>query len=266
MTDQCQGLPLLGLFGREAASHAGVERQAIRKKLGDDPDGTDVFPSDCASERHRHRVEECHVREALALASPLFDAQICRSAFADALTRNLAPQHCQLVRGSIGKRPEEHRVQHAEHRGIGADREREYGDGADRKAGTLAQGSHRVAYVLRHGFDQGERATVTVGFLHRLDASKAAQCGVARLGWIHAGFEVVLNLHLQVKANLIVQLALQPVAFEQATQARGNDAGPAHASLLRDASRVESKEALRWWRTYASNPRFPWRAAFVRSR
>ena len=97
-----------------------------------------------------------------------------------------------------------------------------------RKSRTLAESPHRVAQVLRRRFDQSERSAFTVGFLHRLYRSKAAQRRIARLGWIHAGFEVVLNLHLQVKANFVVQFALQPFVFEQATQPGGNHAGPTH--------------------------------------
>ena len=265
MTDQRQGLPLLGFFRREAASHHRLYAEQF-KEIGGDPDGTDVLAFRLSGEHHRHRVEECHIGKALALASPLFGAQVCRAAFPDALARNLAPQHCQPVRGSIGKRLEEHGIQHAEHRGIGADREREYGDGADGKAGAFAQGSQGVAYVAPHGFDECERATVTVGFFHRLDASKAAQGGVARVGWIHAGFEVVLNLHFEVKANLIVQLALQPMALRtgHAGARQIRQAGSCLVPSRRFAGRTQGR--LRWWRTYASNRRFPWRAAFVRSR
>src|SRR5207249_4744573 len=150
--------------------------------------------------------KESHIREALALASPLFHIPKRRPAFAKVLTRNLGPQHRKLFRGPVRKRPEQNCIQHAEHCGIGANRQREYSYGGGREAGALAESSHSVAYVLPDRFDQDKRPSFTITFLHRLYASKTAQCGISRLGRTHAGFEVVLNLHLQVKANFIIQL------------------------------------------------------------
>ncbi len=206
------------------------------------PDDTDLFRPVCTRQRRRNTVKKSHIREALALAPPLFDIPICRPAFAKVLTRNLAPQHRQLLRGPIRKRPEQNGIQHAEHCGIGANRQRQCGYGGRRKTGALAESPHGVAYVLRHRFDQGKRPSFTVPFLHRFYASKAAQCGIACLSRIHAGFEVVLDLHLQVKADLIIQLALQSFVSEQATQPSCNHTSPAHRIV--DDIRLQSSVSL----------------------
>jgi len=76
----------------------------------------------------------------------------------------------------------------------------------------------------------------------------------------HAGFEVVLNLHRQVKANFIIQLALNALVLEQATEPGGNYADPTHR-LPRQARLIHDEEAFDRRTTCVSIPRFPSPAA-----
>ena len=46
-------------------------------------------------------------------------------------------------------------------------------------------------------------------FLHRLDGAKTALCGIAGLGRIHTRLEVVLDLHFEVSADFILELAFK---------------------------------------------------------
>ena len=112
------------------------------------------------------------------------------------------------------------------------------------KAGALAESSHRVAYVLRHRFEPGERPSFTVCFLHRLHAPKLRSAAYRA----SAGFMPALRLSSicisQVKANFIVQLAIQPLLSEQATQPSGNHPGPAHPHSSTKLAGFEAKEAF----------------------
>src|SRR5437763_758752 len=82
-------------------------------------------------------------------------------------------------------------------------------------------------------------ASIAVRFLHRLNTSKAAQRRISRIRRIHAGFEVVRNLHFQVKPDFVIQLALQPFAYAEAAQPRGKYTRPAHPSSSRKRSMVD---------------------------
>ena len=88
-------------------------------------------------QRRGHGIEGGHVREALTLRQPLFDIPKCRSALVNVLRRILRPQHRQLLRGPIRKGPEQNGIQDAEHRGVGANRQRQCGCRSRRKAGLL---------------------------------------------------------------------------------------------------------------------------------
>ena len=100
MTDQDQSLPLLGFFGRKAASLHGLDTEEW-KQVGGDAGADDLFRPVRSRQRRGHGIEGGHVREALTLTPPLFDIPKCRSALAKVLRRILGPQHRQLLRGPI---------------------------------------------------------------------------------------------------------------------------------------------------------------------
>ncbi len=57
----------------------------------------------------------------------------------------------QTLRVGIGERSEEHRAEDAEHRGVGANPERERRDRDENEAGTLAKGANRGAQIGDEG-------------------------------------------------------------------------------------------------------------------
>ena len=67
----------------------------------------------------------------------------------DALSRKPAPDLHELLRAVEGERTQQHRVDHAEDDGVGADaeRQREHGDGGE--AGRLGQHANGVSKVLK---------------------------------------------------------------------------------------------------------------------
>src|SRR6185312_10298854 len=152
MTNQGQTLPLFGLLRRESTSDQGLDTKQS-EEVWRDPDPTDVLRLRSVGERDGNGVPEGHIRETSASAPPLFDIPICRSAFAHALSRDLAPQHRQMFWGSIRKWPEENRIQRTKHCRIGTNRQRQYAHGGSGKSRALAESSHREAYILRRRID-----------------------------------------------------------------------------------------------------------------
>src|SRR6185369_16526419 len=76
---------------------------------------------------------------------------------------------------------EQHRVDDAEQRRVGADAERERDDGDGGEARRLAHHAQAVAHVLRELLDEADAARVARLLLELLDAAEAAQRGRARL-------------------------------------------------------------------------------------
>src|SRR6266481_223015 len=71
MTDHRQTLLLLGLLGREDAPVQGLNAEQW-KDVGCDPGNADLFHPIFTCERHGNTIKESHIREAPALAPPLF--------------------------------------------------------------------------------------------------------------------------------------------------------------------------------------------------
>src|SRR5205085_1017466 len=75
------------------------------------------------------------------------------------------------------------------------------------------------AQVAQRRLDQRQAAPVAVRLLHALDAVEAPPRRPPRLIGTHPTAPVLFGLHLQVRAYLVVKLALQSVPQEQRPQA-----------------------------------------------
>ena len=124
-------------------------------------------------------------------------------------------------------------VDQAEDSGVGADSEREAENRDGGEAGALAHRTECIAQVQCHGFDQGKGPPVPIVFLHRVDASETAHSGIAGLRIVHPALQVVFGLHLQMEADLILQLALQAVPDKRC------QSSVSVASCLRPAALME---------------------------
>jgi hypothetical protein len=148
MTNQDQSL-LLGLVARKATSPHGLDAEECQE-VGGDAGADDLLGPFGSRQRRGHRVEGGHVRETLAVSPPLVDIPERRSPFTPVLRWIFRPQHRQPLRALIREGPEQHGIQDAEHRGVGANRQRQRGCRGRRKSRTLAEAAKCIAHVARH--------------------------------------------------------------------------------------------------------------------
>ncbi len=168
MADQDHAFSLLGLFGRKATSERGLDAEE-REQVGGDAGAGDLFHPIRSGQRPGDGVEGGHVLEALTLTPPLFDIPESRSALAQVLCRVLGPQHRQLFRRPIWKRAQQHRIEDAEHGGVGPNRQRQHHYRSHRESGTSAESPYGEAQVLHRRLERCVRSSFPVRFPHALE-------------------------------------------------------------------------------------------------
>ena len=117
----------------------------------------------------------------------------------------------------IRKRLQENRVDHAENGRVGADAEREREQCGKREPRRVEQRTDAVSSILDECFDPGETALIAIRFFDLHHASEIPSCGAQRLIGGHSLTLVLLRRHLQMKAHLIVQLAVAAPLPEDST-------------------------------------------------
>ena len=108
----------------------------------------------------------------------------------------------------IGQGPEQDRIHHAEHHGVGPDAEAEDEERGRGEAGAAAHHAQGETAVLDDHVQEREAAPVAVELLGLLDASELEEGGAARLFRRQARPDVVRDVHLQVTGQLVVELSL----------------------------------------------------------
>jgi len=78
-----------------------------------------------------------------------------------------------------------------------------------REARVLPQHPHSIARVLDEALQPTHATLVATRLLDGLSPSKLPQRRMARLVGSHPGFEVLLCLHLDVRAHLLVHLMIE---------------------------------------------------------
>src|SRR6185436_9450176 len=96
-------------------------------------------------------------------------------------------------------------VDQAEDRRICADADRERQHGHRREAGMAAQRTEAVADVAREMFDEAGAKLVACALPHLLHAAESDQRLPPRLRGRHAGARVLLDLLLDMKADLVIE-------------------------------------------------------------
>ena len=123
-------------------------------------------------------------------------------------------QDDELVAVLVGQRPQQHAVDDAEDRRVGADAERHRHDDDESEARIAAEAAQAVADVLRGDFDEPRQpvvAHVVLDAVNRAeDPLRLAPGGVGR----HAFREVLLDQHVDVVAQLCIELTLETFAPE----------------------------------------------------
>ena len=104
---------------------------------------------------------------------------------------------------------EEHRVDDAEDRCVGADADRERQHGHRREARMAAQRAQAVADVAREILDWGGTELVPRPLAHLFHAAESDQRLSPRFVRCHAGAAVLLDLLLDMEADLVVEPVLE---------------------------------------------------------
>jgi hypothetical protein len=75
------------------------------------------------------------------------------------------------------------------------------------------------ASVLKQIFDEAHAPGVEAIFLHLIDAAETAQGGAASLLRVHSRRHVLLNLHLQMKRQLVREFLIEFTLVEEGPNA-----------------------------------------------
>jgi hypothetical protein len=92
--------------------------------------------------------------------------------------------------------------------GVRADAERECQDADSGESRAAAQHPRGITHVLHRRLDDADPARVATRFLRPVHAAEVASNDAPRLGGLHASRDKVLDLLLQVKAQLVVEFLL----------------------------------------------------------
>ena len=88
------------------------------------------------------------------------------------LAHDAIPDRNEPIRLLVRQRPQQHRVRHAEHRSVGANRQRQRDDGGHRETGRAAQRPRRVGQIAPEIVDPDNRPRVAVELLRLLQAAE----------------------------------------------------------------------------------------------
>ena len=107
----------------------------------------------------------------------------------------------------IGERLEQHGVDEAEHRCVGADADRQHADGDDREDRIAPQQEQAVAYILAQRFYPADAAAIAVLLADALDAAEVAPRRASCFFGRQTGSKSVAFGQLEVGADFVVELA-----------------------------------------------------------
>lgn len=124
--------------------------------------------------------------------------------------------------------PQQHRVDQAEDGGVGAGAERQRDDGHGGKAALPAEHAQGVSQILERRLDERQAAAIPIDLFDLIDAAEGAQRRVPGVVSGHPSAPVLVDLHLEVAADLVVEIPLEPAAREQGAQAMGVDTEGRH--------------------------------------
>src|SRR5262245_11022985 len=122
-------------------------------------------------------------------------------------------------RFGIWKRLQQSGVDDAEHRGVGADAQRQRERGRGGEAGSLEQHSRAIPQVLPEFFEASEPRDVTISFSSLFDSAETQQRRAPRLFLAHPSAEVLRRFHLQMELQFAIQRAFDIPAAQARAQA-----------------------------------------------
>ena len=143
----------------------------------------------------------------------------------------LQRQDCEPARIFNRQRAQHHHVDHAENHGVDADAEGQRQDRNRGKSRSFAESAHGVANVLDQRFKPLQAASVAICFGGLGEAAELDERGSAGFFGGHAAREVGLGFHFDVRAELVIEVAVEPVGSGQRADTREKDAMPRHGVL-----------------------------------
>jgi hypothetical protein len=134
----------------------------------------------------------------------------------------------ELLRILVGKRTEQHSIDHTEYRGVCADAESEGEDGDSREARGLAQHARAVANILRQVLEPFPAPRDAAFFLLVRCVAKPAPSSGPSFVCRHAGLELFLLPQFQMQAHLLFEVGIKLSAMHQHAEAPCKFAQPVH--------------------------------------
>ncbi len=101
-------------------------------------------------------------------------------------TRRIEVERDKPIRCGVGKRSQDHAVEHAEDGGIRSDTDGECQQDRDRKARRLAQAAKNKFQIGEHRFKRGPLPCLAAPLLHQSDIAKFTPCRLFCIGSSHA--------------------------------------------------------------------------------
>ena len=126
----------------------------------------------------------------------------------------------------VGRREEEFPGE-AEHGDVAAGAERDRARGGEQQHRLAQQSAERVVQVAREVLDERDASGVARLLLHLLDAAERAQRGQARGVGRHSVGDVLLDLELDVRPELAIELIVDAPATREGTEAEADHVEPA---------------------------------------
>ena len=183
----------------------------------------------------------------MVLRLPVGDGPIRARLAMQSAARVVGPDERESARIAIRKRPKHHGVDDAEHRGVGADAERQRDDRDGREARRSAQATRGIAHILPDGFHGALPATPAHLRLRRPDASdldtRRSLGSLAR----HSGAHFFVDGQLQVVPQLVVELLLDRFPVEERSDSAAQRAPHAHDVMPPADARSPPRAAASPW-------------------
>src|SRR5207249_4757203 len=122
----------------------------------------------------------------------------------------------QPFRMGVGQRLQQHGLDHAEHRGVDADADRQRGGGDERERAVLEEQPERVPKVLCRLVNPTCPPSIAAFLFHLLESAELGEGATTSLALGHAVSEVGFYLLFAVEAKLRVQFAFQAMPLHEA--------------------------------------------------
>ena len=158
---------------------------------------------------------------------------------------HVADQHDEPIRVRVRQSAQQHRIDEAEHRRVGADADREHQNRDDAEGRRLDQTADGISHVLGEMFERQKAPHFAGLLLQACDVAKLPRCRPPRFGRRCSGALVIGLAHGQMKLELVAEIPLAATFAEERAQAvpdADDDRGAASSRRLHDG-RDRSRDA-----------------------